>query len=174
MNDTSVQIQPEKAKDPFEHLLLKEYKAWRLYVHPNQLYLGRAYAWLRREGKVGIADLTWTPELWELFHGVVPQLREALKIAFQFDDRPESSDILNATWMANDPAHGHHGHMHFIPRFREPRDFAGVHFIDWRFGRNPTSSYESGGPIDKVVFAIRDELQRAFARIESPHKPFNV
>lgn len=173
MNDVSVQGVPASAaQDSYEHLLLKEYKAWRLFLHPNQLYLGRTYAWLRRDGKVGIADLSWTPELWELFHGVIPQVREAYRLAFEFDDRTGGPDILNVTWMGNDEAHGHHGHMHFIPRFRGPRDFAGVSFSDRRFGRNPLSSYESGGPNDEVVFAIRDELRRAFARLASPHKPF--
>lgn len=173
MNDISATVHTvPAAQDSYERFLLKEYKAWRLFLHPNQLYLGRAYAWLRREGKVGIADLSWTPEVWELFHGVIPRLREALKVSFEFDDSPEGRDLLNATWMANDPAHGHHGHMHFIPRFCEPRDFAGVRFIDRRFGRNHLSSYESDRPTDRVVFAIRDELRRAFARLEQPHKPF--
>ena len=70
-------------------------------------------------------------------------------------------DFMNYAWLANLIAqHGGHGHLHLIPRYKEPRMFAGIEFTDGRWGKN-YSPYEHFKPEQDVLFQIRDALKSA-------------
>jgi diadenosine tetraphosphate (Ap4A) HIT family hydrolase len=68
---------------------------------------------------------------------------------------------INYAWLGNYfHVHEGHGHMHFIPRYKTSRTFAGFTFIDNHWGANYPTAEElklSSG----VLFAIRDELRAA-------------
>ena len=70
------------AEDFLENLI-KEYKHWAIYVHPNQGYLGRCVVWCKREDALDLTDAT-PEEQPELFL-VLCDLKEATKKVFQPD-----------------------------------------------------------------------------------------
>lgn len=120
-------------QNPFRGDIIHEYPLWVLYLNRKQGYLGRSYAWLKREGKVGFSELTNEEHL-EL-RLVIHWYERALFRAFGFDSQV---DLVNYAWLANHVAHGHHGHMHFIPRFKEPKvhPLLGFSYGGERWGEN--------------------------------------
>ncbi len=67
-------------------------------------------------------------------------------------------DHINYAWLGNFfQEHDGHGHMHFVPRYKEPRTFADVTFTDERWGKNYPSNEELKLPEDKL-FQIRAVL----------------
>ena len=44
--------------ESFLENLIKEYKHWAIYVHPNQGYLGRCVVWCKREDALDLTDAT--------------------------------------------------------------------------------------------------------------------
>lgn len=133
---------------------VKEYRYWTLLVHDDQRYLGRAYAWLVREGGMqrlsGISD----EEMTEL-RVVINEYEAALQELWQ-------PDFMNYAWLANLFAeHGGHGHMHLIPRYKEARTFEGVGFVDGRWGSNftPNDPFKvEESLLEKIRDAIKNEM----------------
>ena len=69
--------------ESFLENLIKEYKHWAIYVHPNQGYLGRCVVCCKREDALDLIDAT-PEEQPELFL-VLSNLKEAMKKVFQPD-----------------------------------------------------------------------------------------
>lgn len=135
--------------------IIKEYRYWTLSIHDDQRYLGRAYAWLVREGGMqrfsGITD----EEMAEL-RTILKEYEIALQELWQ-------PDFMNYAWLANlFHEHGGHGHMHLIPRYKEARQFAGTEFVDGRWGKNfsPSEPFELS---EDVLAQIRDALKSELA-----------
>ena len=107
----------------FTHLLIKQYKYWRINLHTSQYYLGRCAILLNRhlEDFFDISD----EERNELFH-ITKQLREAVKKSFQ-------TDMFNYATLGNIIPHVH---LHFIPRYKNSVTFADTKFTDERWGKN--------------------------------------
>ena len=56
----------------YDQFKIKEYNNWDLFLHINQFpYLGRCYAWARREDADKITEIN-SGELVELFETIIP------------------------------------------------------------------------------------------------------
>ncbi len=136
--------------------IVKEYTYWALLIaDDDQRYLGRAYAWLVREGGMQRFSEITDEELSEL-RVLMREYEAALERLWQ-------PDFMNYCWLANLIAqHGGHGHMHFIPRYQSSRTFEGVEFVDDRWGKN----FTPGTPMElspEMYEKIRDALKRELA-----------
>jgi len=111
----------------YEQFKIMEFKCWDLYLHENQFpYLGRCYASSNREEANLVTDIT-SLESTELFSIVIPSWHNAIKKLFG-RSRPNVA-ILGNEW--------NHLHVHLIPRFKEPKRFYDIEFID----PNPKGNY---------------------------------
>ena len=111
----------------YDQFKIKEYDHWDLFLHINQFpYLGRCYAWARREDADKITDIHYG-ELIELFGKIVPAWDQVVHRLFQHD-RP------NVAILGNEAPHLH---AHLIPRYNTPREFYGLTFTD----PNPAGNY---------------------------------
>jgi len=145
-----------RSLDPqYTQFIIKEYKFWTLLIHDDQRYLGRAYAWLVREGGMQRFSEITDKESAEL-RIVINEYENAIKSLW-------NPDFMNYAWLANLIAqHGGHGHLHLIPRYKGPRSFAGIEFIDGRWGKN-YSPYEHFKPAQESIFQVRDALKSAIS-----------
>lgn len=140
----------------FAHLHIKSYGLWDLYLHENQHYLGRTYAWLRRDGRMHLWEIT-PNERDEFFDVVLCEVHEALSWLFHWD---ELVDLLNVAWLGNNESHGHHGHFHLIPRYLQPPSLNGVEWeADLRWGKN-YAPYPKKEIAEKTFFSIRDSFRK--------------
>jgi diadenosine tetraphosphate (Ap4A) HIT family hydrolase len=137
--------------EPYVKWIIKEYNYWTLMLNEDQRYLGRAYAWLVREGGMQRFSEITDEEMSEL-----RVLMREYEITVEELWQP---DFMNYAWLANlISEHGGHGHMHLVPRYKEPRTFAGVEFFDGRWGKNFSPS-EEFKPAEEVLMQLRDTLR---------------
>jgi len=136
----------------FDELLLQEYQRWRLYLHQDQCYLGRAYLWLKRPGTMQRFSLLETRD-W----GEMRKIMLAYELVLGELWKPGH---MNYAWLGNDFAtHEGHGHMHLIPRYVSPIEFAGATFVDGRWGKN-YAPYRKQVESDPMLFKIRDAIRQ--------------
>ncbi len=152
-------VQSEAPMDTFDDIIpeyqssiIKRYQWWTLLLNQDQRYLGRAVLWLKREGEMQrLSDLTLSE---------FREMRTALREYDRAIRQEWCADHMNDAWLGNFfHEHGGHGHMHLIPRYKNERIFAGVTFIDGRWGKNYTP-YEPYKPEEGVFLTIRDELRK--------------
>jgi len=132
----------------YEQLKIKSYKYWDVYLHENQCYLGRVFVLLKNDE--GVEDfLAVKGEAREEFFWIGEQVKSALKTLF-------NPDKMNYAALSNvsDKIH-----VHFIPRYQEPRVFEGTAFIDQRWGSNYAPYDRSFALEEAVLFAIRDAFK---------------
>jgi diadenosine tetraphosphate (Ap4A) HIT family hydrolase len=76
-------------------------------------------------------------------------------------------DHMNYAMLGNDfREHTGHGHMHIIPRYKEPREFVKVTFVDDQWGKNyaPETPFELHKEVlMSIVAVLQDELERKTA-----------
>jgi diadenosine tetraphosphate (Ap4A) HIT family hydrolase len=144
-------------KDAYKKYLIKNWLSWRLYLHTDQRYLGRAYAWLAREGELqDFSELT-TQELLEL-RQVCRTYRAALAALW-------SPGLMNYAWLGNFlHEHGGHGHLHIVPRYAQPVEFIGRSFSDNNWGKNYAPYIKFPLP-DEELFVIRDTVRNALQKV---------
>ncbi len=131
--------------------IIKEYRYWTLSIHNDQRYLGRAYAWLVREGGMQRFSEITDEEMFEL-RLVMREYEKAISNLC-------SPDFMNYAWLANlFEEHGGHGHLHLIPRYEQARTFANVTFVDGRWGKN-YAPFEAFRPQESLLLQIRDALR---------------
>lgn len=136
----------------FEEVIIREYPCWTLCLHTNQYYLGRCFAWLRREGVMQRLSGLTRKELLELHESVLPDYEAAI-------DRLWKPDHMNYAWLGNHVhVHKGHGHMHLIPRYKRPVLFSGHEFSDGQWGQNYPLYPKFELPQD-LFFQIRDALR---------------
>ena len=124
------------SEDKYAANLVKEYKHWSLYVAENQGYLGRCVVWCKREDALDLADAT--PEEREELFEILGQLRVAAQSLFKVD-------WLNYAFLGNETRHLH---CHFLPRYSSERTFAGLIFLDKRWGHNYQTDHNFVTPLD--------------------------
>lgn len=134
--------------DEYAHLLVKDFGLWGVYVHENQSYLGRCVVWCHRADARELTDATG--EEYEQLLTVLRALRHA------------SVEVCNPDWfnyafLGNETRHLH---GHFIPRYKEAREYRGIFFTDDRWGHNYQTNYEFITP-PEVLENIRHALQQA-------------
>lgn len=103
--------------------LIREYEYWKIFIHPNQYYLGRMMIALKRH----IEDLTEinSSERNELFD-VLGNLRRAIITLFE-------ANLFNYASLGNETRHLH---IHFIPRYDHEVIFDGIKFKDENWNKN--------------------------------------
>ena len=142
-------------EEKYQWSILKEYEHWTLLLYEKPTpFLGRAVVWLAREGSMQRFSQLSLEELVEL-KLLLAEYEKALEKLWQ-------PDHMNYEWLGNlFHEHGGHGHMHVLPRYKEPRQFDGVQFIDTRYGKfhypfeNPEFSRKQ---MQMVCDALRKEL----------------
>lgn len=96
---------------------------WQLFVNRNQNYLGKVMLVLKRHA----TDVTGLKDDEQVeFWNVLRLTKEALDAAFQ-------PDHVNYAFLMNQDRHLH---LHLIPRYAQPREFAGLVFQDGRLGEH--------------------------------------
>lgn|SRR3989344_448962 len=134
--------------DEFEKFKIKEYRNWDLYLHQAQFpFIGRCYAWAKRENAVIIEDIRLREGV-ELIFGIIPKWSMVISKLYHHD-------LSNLGIYGNT---ARHLHAHLIPRYNHPRNFHGIEFID----PNPNGNYS---PYPKkeismdILLKIRDEIK---------------
>lgn len=130
----------------YDQLKIKSYKYWDVYLHENQCYLGRVFVLLK--DAQGVEDfLAIDGEVREEFFLIGKNVKKALRTLFQ-------PDKMNYAALSNT---SEKIHVHFVPRYKSMREFAGVVFNDVRWGKN-YAPYEPFTLEDSILFKIRDAL----------------
>lgn len=138
--------------DKYEKFKIREYPCWTLYLHSNQYYIGRCYAWLKREGEMQRFSSITSEELFELHDSVMPGYEAAV-------NRLWKPGFINNAWLCNEfHTHGGHGHMHLIPRYKHPVRFFKHEFRDNQWGHN-YAPYPKLKLPKKMLLRIRDALR---------------
>lgn len=104
--------------------VVAEYDHWAVLLRPSQATLG-ALVLACREDATAFAGIS--PAAFAEFGGVVADIEAALRRAFAYDK------INYLMLMMVDP----HVHLHVLPRYAGPREFAGVAFTDSGWPRLP-------------------------------------
>jgi diadenosine tetraphosphate (Ap4A) HIT family hydrolase len=142
---------PRNGDPQYAQFDIKHYTHWTLRTGDKQRHLGQALIWLERDGDMQRLSSLTEAERSELWNVVLPEYEAAVQSLWQ-------PDHMNYTWLGNDfHLHSGHGHLHLIPRYKTPRNFAGREFIDDRWGQNYVPSTQKPAPI-AVVHAVRDAL----------------
>lgn len=146
-------------RNQYTWTVIHNYKWWSLRLHVDQRYLGRAIAWLNRDGNLFSSDDLTAEESREYRRVILPHYRKAVTELFL-------PDRLNEYWAGNlEKEHRDHGHWHLIPRYRhivdvKPGVIAGLdhaHFEDGRWGQN-YAPYEPLRLDRKDLEKIRDAI----------------
>lgn len=136
---------------PFADNILARYEHWTTFLHPSQVYLGRSYIALNREGELDPYRDTTPAEKQGLDVAV-----NGIYVALAKLYRP---DKLNYTNFANE---WRHCHLHVIPRYQSTRKVNDQEFTDQNWGAN-YSPYGKDFTIKPETFiaikaAIKKEL----------------
>lgn len=132
----------------YEKLKIKSYKHWDLYLHENQCYLGRTFIQLK--GEKGVEDfLDIKGEAREEFFAIGEAVKKALTFLFK-PDKMNYAALSN-----NSPVI----HVHVVPRYKAPREFAGMTFEDTRWGKNYAPYDRSFVISEEILFKIGDVLK---------------
>ena len=97
----------------YEQLKIKSYKHWDLYLHENQCYLGRTFVQLKEAE--GVDDfLAIDGDVRDEFFLIGQEMKAALNTLFH-PDKMNYAALSNTSPVI---------HVHIIPRYKEPREFA--------------------------------------------------
>lgn len=132
----------------YDQLIIKSYKHWDVYLHENQCYIGRVFILLKDDE--GIEDfLAIDGEVRDEFFLIGKKVKTALKTLFK-PDKMNYAALSNVSEKI---------HVHFIPRYKEKREFSGLIFTDFRWGEN-YAPYDRSFILDEsILFKIRDVLK---------------
>lgn len=133
----------------YDQLKIKSYKYWDIYLHENQCYLGRVFVLLRDNslGDIEVDDfLGIEGEIRDEFFLIGKEIKKVLKTLF-------NPDKMNYAALSNVYEKIH---IHFVPRYKEPREFNGVAFHDQRWGKNYAPYDRSFELEEAILFKIRD------------------
>lgn len=147
--DTRMDCSMCRNPEEYKKLFIKKYNYWKIELHSNQCYLGRCIVMLNRH----VEDLFEinAGEKNELFK-IGAKLNHALHKAF-------NPNLLNYSSLGNETRHLH---LHVIPRYQNPVQFAQVLFTDTQWGHNPSPYNKTFKTSDdtyhKIIDAIRKNL----------------
>jgi diadenosine tetraphosphate (Ap4A) HIT family hydrolase len=129
--------------------LVGEYPCWVVLIRPQQVTLG-ALVLACREPATAFSKIS--PQAFAELGRVIPEMEGALARAFAYDK------INYLMLMMVDP----NVHFHVIPRYAEPRRFAGLSFADPGWPKQPDMA---GAPeLDPAMLGrIRDAVKQQWA-----------
>lgn len=134
------------SESSYERWKIRSFDHWAVYLHAESpSYLGRVYIWLLRE-EVDLMDIT--PEEQEELFAIGRQLKTVLKQLFQVDH-------FNWAALGNVAVHCH---VHVIPRYKVPREFEGITFVDNRWGKNYVPYDRDFQVPEEVLEKLRDTI----------------
>ena len=133
-----------------KEFLIKSYKHWSVNIHHNQGCLGRCSLWYMGDGDKNLFELSREDEFG--FWKVGKKVKTALDGLFLPDKYYYFSAGL----------HTPHLHFHFIPRYKEKREFDGIVFEDPKPWRIPPAFKEVP---QGTIFSIRDEIGKALDKL---------
>lgn len=128
--------------------LIKEYKCWKLLIRNKTKTLGNCVLIIKRDVRK-FSELN-SDEFAE-FATIVIEVEKALKSAFEYDK------INWMMLMMVDPQ----VHFHIFPRYQEPRNFAGIEWVDtgWKSGMPEDVNFEvSQDVLDQIAVEIKTRL----------------
>jgi diadenosine tetraphosphate (Ap4A) HIT family hydrolase len=132
----------------YHKLKIKSYKYWDIYLHENQCYLGRTF--IQLSNKDTFEDfLDIDGEVREEFFQVGQKIKAALKMLFR-PDKMNYAALSNVSPII---------HVHFIPRYKDVREFNGQLFYDQRWGKNYAPYDRSFIIEESILFKIRDTIK---------------
>ncbi|MDP3882311.1 MAG: HIT family protein [Nanoarchaeota archaeon] len=138
--------------EDYNLLQIHEGDNWEVFLHENQYFLGRVYLWAKRTDASDLMDMTQAEQ--QEFFDLGSRVKEALTSLFQ-------PDLFNYAALSNNSPHLH---VHFIPRYKTSREFAGQEFKDERWGKNYAPyDYDFKISEDKLLQvrdAIRKEMEK--------------
>lgn len=120
-----------------ENNLIKEYDCWKLLVSNRSKTLGNCVL-ITKQHHERFSELS-NEEILD-FNKIVKEIENSLKKAFDYDK------INWLMLMMKD----NHTHFHIIPRYKKPRNFAGLEFVDTRF--------EEGNPLLNPRLNLQQEM----------------
>lgn len=140
-----------------KEILLWETNCWRIILHSDQKYLGRAVIVLKRDPCGSLSGLL--PAEWlDLSENVIPPYESAIKKALGAE-LFNWSCLMNLAYQNTPP--DPHVHWHVKPRYRHPIEIGGVAFVDEKFGHH----YEPG-TTQLVSTELMEEIS---SRIQAAH-----
>lgn len=136
----------------YERLKIREYAHWTVYLAESQYYLGRMYIWSKRDPP-GLKDIfrDTTEAEWNELRAIGKDLEKALGALFQ-------PDLINWASLGNEEKHGHHCHMHVVPRYKTVRNFLGIAFVDANWGKNWAPYSKDFTITEKALERIKDAI----------------
>jgi diadenosine tetraphosphate (Ap4A) HIT family hydrolase len=135
--------------------LIVKTKYWFILLAPDQKNLGTCVVALKRhEGDLGrLKD-----EEWQEFSKIVKNLQSALKKAFN-STMFNWGCLMNLSYLKDHP--DPHVHWHFIPRYKQIIEFAGIIFEDPCFGFSTMKSKQGVRKIPQNVrMKIINEIKK--------------
>lgn len=136
-------------KTAYSAFKIKEYTHWTLFLHENQCYLGRTY--LLAKNTDNNDYIAMSPEEREEFFTIGAAIKSALNVLF-------APDKMNYASLGNV---FERLHVHFIPRYKNPRIFLGVEFSDKRWGKN-YAPYDCSFKVrPDLIVALKSSIQQA-------------
>lgn len=135
----------------FDKFKIREYSFWDLYLHKEQYpYIGRCYAWARREDAKNLFDMNFqeSSELLAIIH----DWGDALRFLFGNRAWPNLAILGNTT---------PHLHVHLIPRHKESIELYGIKFED----PNPSGNYAPYPKMDlplETLMRIKSDIEQIF------------
>ena len=129
-----------------------ETNLWKVILLPDQAYLGRSVVVLKRDcGNLS----SLTTEEWADLQKVIIKLEKAFKETF----KPTMFNwacLMNGAYQESPPKP--QVHFHFIPRYRNKVEFAGIMFEDLEFA-NPYSLTRKQIVSEEVLEKIKDVIK---------------
>lgn len=117
MTSESASLNATMRKFGAPQTIIRQYQYWSVMLRPAQATLG-ALVLAAHEPAEAFSQLS--PESFTELHSITGQIESALTKAFQYDK------INYLMLMMVDPD----VHFHVIPRYAQPKPFAGMEFID--------------------------------------------
>ncbi len=135
--------------DQYKENILARYEHWTTFLHVNQVYLGRSYIALNREGDLDPYRDTTPAEKYELDVAI-----NGLWVAIKKLYRPDKFDYTNFgnVWK--------HCHLHVIPRYETARMVNGEEFRDGNWGSNYAPYDREFGPSPQTLEVIRSDIKK--------------
>jgi len=131
----------------FEKYLISEDQYWKVYLNPNQAYLGRGLIKLKRHSE-DLFDID-SNEQQELFD-FGTRYRNAVNELF-------TPDMFNYVSAGNRMPHLH---IHIVPRYSSEREFHGITFNDNKW----TDTYDPSEKMDLSEDIIKNILESIKSR----------